>query len=555
MITRLITLFSLIVLASPAQLTTDQRLADFRNLADLYARRYPAIQWKQTAIGFDLLKLKPWFDRVSTVKTDLDFYDLMVEYVSDLQDAHDQYLLPSDFEAKLGFTVDLYDGKLLIDSMDRSILPAAQYRLAVGDQLMSVDGQAVGDLVKRFSKYVTGGNPRTVQRLAAELIADRPQAEYPYAPQVGDTATVVTLSQSGDAATYTIPWQKSGTALAVLGASPGPNTSAMAIAQGPRLTGARPSLYQQVLQQFRNYTLPGRINVLGFDQLPPVFAVPAGFVQRLGKKTYDSYYSGTYAAPDGTKVGYLRIPDFIYPSLTDLDKEIKYFQINTDVLVVDAMRNPGGDACAAEDILARLTTTAFRGLVAEVRVDWTDIMTLNAALADAQANGADEDTIAQLQLYQSEFQKAFQSNNGRTPPLPVCTSTGSHDPVPNAYTKPVLVLVDEMSASSADIFASMVQDNHIAPLFGYRTMGAGGSPEGDYAGVYTEGTTSVTRSLAVRAQPVVTAEYPTTAYIENVGVRPETVLDFMTTDNLLNHGRGFVDAFTAAAVTLVHPSN
>ena len=64
---------------------------------------------------------------------------------------------------------------------------------------------------------------------------------------------------------------------------------------------------------------------------------------------------------------------------------------------------------------------------------------------------------------------------------------------------------------------------------------------------------SVTRSLAVRAQPVVTAEYPTTAYIENVGVRPETVLDFMTTDNLLNHGKGFVDAFTAAAVKLAHP--
>jgi hypothetical protein len=62
----------LIVLASPAQLTTNQRLADFRNLADLYARRYVAIQWKQTALGFDSLKLKPWLDRVGTVKTETD---------------------------------------------------------------------------------------------------------------------------------------------------------------------------------------------------------------------------------------------------------------------------------------------------------------------------------------------------------------------------------------------------------------------------------------------------------------------------------------------------
>jgi hypothetical protein len=36
MVTRLLTLFGLIVFACPAQLTTDQRLADFRNLADLY---------------------------------------------------------------------------------------------------------------------------------------------------------------------------------------------------------------------------------------------------------------------------------------------------------------------------------------------------------------------------------------------------------------------------------------------------------------------------------------------------------------------------------------
>ena len=109
----------------------------------------------------------------------------------------------------------------------------------------------------------------------------------------------------------------------------------------------------------------------------------------------------------------------------------------------------------------------------------------------------------------------------------------------------------EMSASSADIFAAMVQDNHIAPLFGYRTMGAGGSPENDFVGIYSEGSTYVTRSLIVRLQPVVTPDYPTTSYIENVGVRPETVTDYMTADNLTNKGATFVNAFTAAAVKLV----
>src|SRR5260370_19089454 len=94
---RLLVLLVLLAAASNAQLTTDQRTADFRNLADTYARRYAPGPWKKTLFNYDLLDLKPWLTRVAAVSNDLDFYDLMVEYVSDLQDAHDQYFLPTDF--------------------------------------------------------------------------------------------------------------------------------------------------------------------------------------------------------------------------------------------------------------------------------------------------------------------------------------------------------------------------------------------------------------------------------------------------------------------------
>jgi hypothetical protein len=310
---RLSLLLGLFAVSGSAQLTTDQRLSDFRELSDLYARRYAAIQWKQTAIGFDVLNLKPWLDRVSAVKTDLDFYDLMVEYVSDLQDAHDQYGLPSDFQAQLGFTVDLYDGLVLIDSVNRSALPLAQFPFDVGDQVVSVDGQAAADLVKGFSKYVSGGNPRTVSRLAAALITSRRQAAYPYAPQVGDSAAVVVLRQNGNTETYTIPWRKAGMPLMALGASPGPNLGPLMKARKPMAFQEDPPPYQQMLGQLQNYTLPGQINVLGFDRLQPVFTLPSSFVPRLGTRLFDSLFSGTYQTDSGTRVGYLRLPDFLSP--------------------------------------------------------------------------------------------------------------------------------------------------------------------------------------------------------------------------------------------------
>ena len=544
---RILSLLALSAFVSSAQLTTNQRLADFQNLADTYARRYAAIQWKQTELNFNALDLTTWLPRVSAVTNDLDFYDLMVEYVSDLVDAHDQYLIPSDFEAYLGFTVDLYDGKAVIDSIDFTTLNGQIYPFQVGDQLVSVDGVTAADLIKRLSKYVTGGNPRTIQRLAAELITDRIQAEYPYAVNVGDSATVVILRQNGNTETYTIPWNKLGTPLTGLGASPGPKTTALA---AKPLTRGTP-YYQQWLQQHHNYTLPGRNNVLGFDVTAPVFNLPTNFRVRLGRSIFDDLYTGSYTAADGTRVGFLRIPDFIYPTTTEYDKEINWFQANTDVLVVDVTRNPGGDACLAEALLGRLTTQQFVGVMAEFRVDWSDVLGVNEALDQATAFGLDADTVALLQLFQSEFAKAFYNNVGRTPALPICASTAIRTPAVNAYTKPVLLLTDEMSASSADLFSAMTQDNHIAPLFGFRTMGAGGSPDDNVpVGVYSEGFTSVTRSLVVRPQPVAVQGYPTTNYVENVGVQPDTIVDYMTLDNLLNHGATFVQAFTDAVLKL-----
>ena len=529
-------------------------MADFRNLADLYARRYAALDWKRAAFQYDALDLKPWLARIPSLRNDLDFYELMVEYVARLEDAHDQYLVPSYFEAQLGFTVDLYDGKALIDSIDRGALPEAEFPFRAGDEVVRVDGQSSADLVQYFSKYVAGGNPRTVARLAAELITSRVQAAYPYAAEIGDSAAVEIRRQSGETSTYTIPWHKTGTALTVLGSSPGPNGTTFGRPRSARRMADVP-LYLQALQRLRNFKLARTVNVLGFDAVAPTFGWPSGFTQRLGRRGSDALYSGTYEAADGIRIGYLRIPDFEYISATDLDQEIQFFQANTDVLVVDVMRNPGGDACQAEEVAARLTTNPFQGVVAESRADWSDVLIFEQSLDEAEYFGADAETIALLRVYQEEYRDAFMNHQGHTRPLPLCAGSVERAPVAWAYNKPVLLLVDEMSASSADIFAALLQDNHIATLFGYRTMGAGGSPEGAYAGIYSEGWTTVSRSLVVRPQAVVTPEYPTSAYIENIGVRPEIGNDYMTADNLLNHGAAFVGAFTEAAVKLAKSGN
>ena len=67
-----------------AQLTQEQKLADFNDLAATFDKNYGPYEWKRDAIGFDLLRIGPWLDRVKATRTDLEFYEVMSKYVASL---------------------------------------------------------------------------------------------------------------------------------------------------------------------------------------------------------------------------------------------------------------------------------------------------------------------------------------------------------------------------------------------------------------------------------------------------------------------------------------
>ena len=82
-------------------------MADFQYLAATYAKQYGPADWKRTALGFDITNLTPWLDKVRRSTTDLQFYDVMSEYVASFQDGQGVYITRSSFVARLQFTVDI----------------------------------------------------------------------------------------------------------------------------------------------------------------------------------------------------------------------------------------------------------------------------------------------------------------------------------------------------------------------------------------------------------------------------------------------------------------
>ena len=89
----------------------------------------------------------------------------------------------------------------------------------------------------------------------------------------------------------------------------------------------------------------GRVN--GFGAQVPIFAasLPSNFNLRLGRSPTDPFFSGVFVA-DRHVIGFIRIPSYAptnpTAALIAFQNEIAFFQANTEALVIDEMRNPGG---------------------------------------------------------------------------------------------------------------------------------------------------------------------------------------------------------------------
>ena len=525
----------------------DQKAADFRQLAATFAKNYGPAQWKRDYLNFDLLNIGDWLKRAAASQDDLEFYDLCVRYVASLHDAHSGFYIPSDFEAVLPFRVDLYEGHAMVDSVSSG---AARIPVRVGDELLSIDGVPAATLLDQLLPYAEAGNPDSTRRMAAAFLTDRPQAFMARAPEVGDTAALTFRRRDGTVETVTATWNKFGTPLNIVGPVISPFQAAR-----PKSEEPVPD-YMAPLRRLRRMRLPAARFVQGFGSTQPVFtSLPKDFNLRLGDRFTDALFSGTYES-GGARIGFIRIPSFELGELVSaFAKEIAYMQQNTDGLVIDIMRNPGGDGCVAQELLRQVIPYKFQTVGLEIRATRTWVTDFQLALADAIDANAPQDVIDQYRNMVAAAQEAFLTPSGRTSALPVCGPTLELEPAtdsrgrPAAYTRPVLLLTDEFSASAADLFAAVFQDAGRGPILGTRTLGAGGNVE-FFFGVttYSDGEATITESLMARKAPVSTGDFPPTHYVENVGVRPEIELNYMTLDNLAGGGQPFVEGFTRAVV-------
>ena len=236
-----------------AQLTADQKAADFQSMSALYAKRYAPYEWKKQALKFDLYDIAPWLAKVRASKTDVDFFEVCAQYVASLRDTHSSFTAPYRMAANIGISVDIYDGKLLIESINRTALPAARFPFQVGDEVVSVDGKGMEEWITYFSQFRQWGSPFTTRRYATDGITYRSSSLYPRTLELGDSAEVVIKRADGATENYTIPWNKTGFTGRNIGPVPTPRARVSKTAEAV----AEPvPEYMALLNQMRNWRLP-----------------------------------------------------------------------------------------------------------------------------------------------------------------------------------------------------------------------------------------------------------------------------------------------------------
>lgn len=560
------------------QLSEGQKVEEFQGLAGLYARRYAPANWKIVAYGQNIFDIRPWLTRVRASKSDLEFLQICSEYVHALRDGHSTYRALSTWSADLGLATDIFDGKVLIEAIDRFAYPRADFPFEVGDELVSIDGRPVAAIMDELSKNLAMGSPRALRRLAADYLIFRPQSIFPLAPvTIPDKSTVVIRrAATGGDETFQLTWFKDGYPLTQT--QPIPNlltkfdteldsADPMALLNSwQNLTWTPPAERRRTFGDDEgNETSPQTI--LGWGVRTPYYRLPAGFRVRRGAAAADWLFSGTYEA-EGKRIGLIRIPSYSVANtinaIRELQAEVTFMRANTDGLVVDDTRNPGGSCNLLTDVASILIPFPHFVTPHQLTANQVEIQRTANSLANARFFRSPQWVIDSYQYVLDALVAAAKENRALTGPLGLCSKIDSpYFPAPNAddnqpwrdadgrvaaYEKPMIVLADELSVSGGDLLPAIIQDNRRAPIVGYRTGGLGGYVENFTGGVYTESTTRVTRSMMVRRQAVKAPELPAAPYVENIGVLPDIELDYMTRENLITGGAPFVQGFTRLIV-------
>ena len=447
-------------LAFAKVLTTEERLADFNQLNLSIDSSYGPLLYKQQVRGLKLQELRAQYtEQIKASKTNADFYYTIVRYISEFHDGHFGATLPTDYKAEIAVQTDLIDGKVLIGDIDRKKLSDKDFPFAKGDEVISLDGIPALQVVDTLSQSLGGGFVLSEKRTAAQALFSRSARRFPV--PTGSVVVEIRHGVSDIIDTVTLKWEVTGT----------PFDEQMTLQGFNQPAVSNRTQYNSLSVQ------PMLEDVLGKERLEKSFrcsgntriAIPADATVIM-RDPFVAYYHPT----EKGNVGYLRIPHYSFEKPQDAFKKYEYaieiLEKNTVGLIIDQDHNCGGSVDFLHYMVGLFISEPVLPMQFQLIASKSEYFQFKSWMTEVVT-----DTIEfkQLEKVLSLIKSTWDKGDYLTPK----TSISGEDWIyPNRihYTKPIVMLIDELAGSGGDAFPSLMGGYKRATLLGTRTWGLGG---------------------------------------------------------------------------------
>lgn len=527
-------------------------LNDIDRIKHSFEAGYAPAQWKKSYAQWDLnLAVAQAKNRIVDSKniTGKEYQNILRKFLSTTRDYHVQIHFTSSEMALLPFTVKGLNGRYYIDWVDERILSPSNYFILPGDELLEFDGAPVHTVVTQLkAAYGTEVNPQTDQSLAELNLTLRKGVKGDIVPR-GPVTITVKSTQNESIHSYQLMWNYFPEVIN--------NPIDMDVFKDVLI----PPLHKEKKLTTRDTCMLNPLAEL-FEAPKsgrPGLGTPQSFVPALGTKLWENedktFESYIYQHENGSKIGYIRIPTYggaELPMLQKFGEIMNMYEKNTDALVIDQVNNPGGKVLYQYALISTLADRPFVTPKHHMTITQKDVLEAYIELSLLEAIESDKDAeeffsegaffnTYEYCLFLKEFNQFIikEWNSGRSYTNPTHLDGVDHiNPHSKyRYTKPILVLINELDFSGGDFFPAILQDNKRATLFGTRTAGAGGCVfRFNFINLNGISQVSYTWSLAerVNGQP-----------IEDLGVTPE--IEYQISEADLKYGyREYVKAVNSA---------
>lgn len=339
-----------------ADLTVDQKVNDMDQLLSSVKSGYGPLQYKRTLIGMDVDGLRAkYLPLVQASKTNGEFYYQMVQMVAEFKDSHFSASVPTEHVVSVPFTTDLVAGHVVIDSINREKLTKEAFSFERGDEILSVNGVPIKDVLDELSLNVASGFEQTRRRTAAVLVSTRSGARV--AVPKGDVEFEIRRGDSTIVEKAKLKWESTKTPLDEVS-----NQS-----EGHGFERGRFNRHDlSTFDIWAEYVNP---LVEKSYRCSPTTRIekPAGFT-KIMDEPFVAYY---YPTAKGN-VGYLRIPHYYWKD--DFGKDLNSVRLeqyrwavselekNTVGLIIDQDHNCGGSVDLVEQMVGLFMDKPFAPL-------------------------------------------------------------------------------------------------------------------------------------------------------------------------------------------------